>query len=167
MNDTTTNLDIPEQEPCAFCDYLNGARPFTILCRDDLVAVLVTREQRGIGHLLVLPVRHYPTLLESNAPERHKIMDTLAWAASAIDAAFERPGIAVWQNNGKAAHQAIPHLHFHIAGTIPGGGTDFDDVPELSVEQTDRIAEQILTAGPQNVRCPLSHGDGHDAPKLI
>ena len=146
MNGSDSNLDLPEQDRCAFCDYLSGARPFTILYRNDLIAVLVTREQRGIGHLLVLPVRHYPTLLESEPNERHAIMDTLAWAAAAIDAAFERPGIAVWQNNGTAAHQAIPHLHFHIAGTLPGGGTNFDDVPELAVEQTDQIAAQILTA---------------------
>lgn len=152
MNDSDSSLDIPEQEPCAFCDYLSGARPFTILYRNDLIAVLVTREQRGIGHLLVLPVRHYPTLLESEPHERHAMMDALAWAAAAIDAAFERPGIAVWQNNGTAAHQAIPHLHFHIAGTLPGGGTEFDDVPELTVGQTDRIASQILAvmpAGPE------------------
>lgn len=146
MNDSDSSLDIPEQEPCAFCDYLSGARPFTILYRNDLIAVLVTREQRGIGHLLVLPVRHYPTLLESEPHERHAMMDTLAWAAAAIDATFERPGIAVWQNNGTAAHQAIPHLHFHIAGTLPGGGTNFDAVPELAVEQTDQIASQILAA---------------------
>ena len=57
MSDNDSSLDIPEQEPCAFCDYLSGARPFTILYRNDLIAVLVTREQRAIGHLLVLPVR--------------------------------------------------------------------------------------------------------------
>lgn len=146
MNTSESNLDIPEQEPCAFCDYLSGARPFTTLYRDDLIAVLVTREQRGIGHLLVLPVRHYPTLLESESNERHAMMDALAWAAETIDTAFERPGIAVWQNNGTAAHQAIPHLHFHIAGTLAGGGTDFVNVPELTLEQTDRIAAQIVAA---------------------
>lgn len=44
--------------------------------------------------------------------------------------------MAVWQNNGVAANQAIPHLHFHLAGTLPGGGTNFGDVPELSVAAT-------------------------------
>jgi len=77
------------------------------------------------------------------------MIDTLAWAASAIDAAFERPGIAVWQNNGTAAHQAIPHLHFHIAGTLLGGGTDFDDAPELTIAQTDQIAAKILVTAPE------------------
>jgi len=45
MNDTDSSLDIPKQELCAFCDYLT----FTVLCRNDLIAVLVTREQRGIS----------------------------------------------------------------------------------------------------------------------
>lgn len=144
MNHSDSSLDIPDREPCAFCDYLSGARPFSILYRNDLIAILVTREQRGVGHLLVIPVRHYPTLLESEPAERHMIMDALAWAADAIDATFECPGIAVWQNNGTAAHQAIPHLHFHIAGTLPEGGTDFGDVPELTVKQTDKIAARIL-----------------------
>lgn len=146
MSETDSSLDIPEQEPCAFCDYLSGARPFTVLHRSPLVAVLVTREQRGVGHVLVVPTRHYPTLLESHREERHALIDTVSWAAAAVDAAYERPGIAVWQNNGTAAHQAIPHLHFHVAGTLPGGGTSFEDVPELSVDETDLIAQRILKA---------------------
>jgi histidine triad (HIT) family protein len=143
---TESNLELPEEEPCAFCDYLAHRRPFTIVCRSTLVAVLVTREQRGIGHLLVLPVRHYPTLLEATMVERHALIDTLAAAAAAIDEAFERPGIAVWQNNGIPAHQAIGHLHFHVTGTLPQGGTDFGDVRELSVEETDVIGRRITAA---------------------
>jgi histidine triad (HIT) family protein len=143
MNETDSSLDLPKQESCAFCDYLSGTRPFTVLCRNTLIAVLVTREQRGIGHLLVIPVRHYPTLLESESAERHAIIDALAWAAAAIDVVFERPGIAVWQNNGTAAGQAIPHLHFHVAGTLPAGGTDFNKVRELSIEETEQIAAKI------------------------
>lgn len=141
---TDSSIDLPDDDPCAFCDYLSGNRPFTILCRTDRIAVLVTRDQRGIGHLLVIPTRHFPTLLEATTDERHALIDTVAAAAAAIDDAFERPGIAVWQNNGTAAHQAISHLHFHVAGTLPEGGTDFGDVPELSVEETDRIARQLL-----------------------
>jgi len=143
---TNSNIDIPDETGCSFCDYLQGRRPYTVLCRKPLVAVLVTREQRGVGHVLVLPVRHYPTLLESNSEERHALIDTVARVAGAIDSAYERPGIAVWQNNGTAAHQAIPHLHFHVAGTLPGGGTDFGDVPELSIDETNAIASRLSAA---------------------
>ncbi|RFA18179.1 HIT family protein [Subtercola boreus] len=144
---TDSNIDLPTAEPCAFCDYLSGSRPYTVLCRSDTVAVLVTREQRGIGHLLVLPTRHIPTLLETTKRERHALIDTLAAAAKLIDEAYERPGIAIWQNNGIAAHQAIPHLHFHVAGTLPSGGTEFGPVPELSIGKTDKIAERLASSG--------------------
>jgi histidine triad (HIT) family protein len=151
---TDSSLDLPDDDPCAFCDYLSGKRPFTILCRTDLIAVLVTRDQRGVGHLLVIPTRHYPTLLEATVEERHALIDTVAAAAAAIDDAYERPGIAVWQNNGTAAHQAIAHLHFHVAGTLPGGGTNFGEVPELTVEQTDQIARHLAEATTSSICQP-------------
>lgn len=154
---TESSLDVPyEDKPCSFCDYLSGRRPYTVLCKTDLVAVLVTREQRGIGHLLVIPTRHYPTLLESTQPERHALIDTLSAAAAAIDEAYERPGIAIWQNNGTAAHQAIPHFHFHVAGTLPQGGTDFGEVREISVEATDSIGRKLLAGAAGETICQLA-----------
>jgi histidine triad (HIT) family protein len=140
---TDTSVTLPDDDGCAFCDYLAGRRPYTVLCRSALVAVLVTREQRGIGHVLVLPVRHVPTLLEATAEERHALIDTVAACAAAIDAAYERPGIAVWQNNGTTAHQAVGHLHFHVAGTLPGGGTEFGDVRVRGILETNAIAERL------------------------
>lgn len=50
-------IRINDDNPCAFCDYLAGRRPYTILRRNDVVATLVTREQRGEGHLLVVACR--------------------------------------------------------------------------------------------------------------
>ncbi|WP_459974327.1 HIT family protein [Nocardioides pyridinolyticus] len=70
-------------------------------------------------------------------------MDLVRRSARAIDAVEQRPGISVWQNNGVDAHQAIPHLHFHVAGTVDGGGTEWDEVHELSVDETDAIADRL------------------------
>jgi histidine triad (HIT) family protein len=64
-------------------------------------------------------------------------------AARLIDKAYKRPGIAVWQNNGVDADQTISHLHFHVAGTLDEGGTEWGEVEELSVEQTEAIAERL------------------------
>lgn len=154
MNSRGPAIDLPANDDCAFCDYLSGQRPYTVLWREDQVAVLVTREQRGIGHLLVLPTRHVPSLLHLFDDEAEAMMVAVRDAAITIDSAYERPGVAVWQNNGVAAHQAIPHLHFHLAGTLPGGGTDFGDVPELSVAATGAIGRRLASFVPDR---PLSH----------
>lgn len=139
-----THLVVPEVYPCAFCDYLSGgARPFTVLYRNSLAAVLVPREQRGISHLLVVTTRHASTLLDLRDAESHAVIDLLRTAAAAIDSVDRRPGISVWQNNGVDAHQAIPHFHFHVAGTLDGGGTEWQAVPELTIAETNSIAERL------------------------
>ncbi|MFC6153258.1 HIT family protein [Nocardioides yefusunii] len=138
-----SHIVLPDAYPCAFCDYLSGERPYTILLRDDLAAVLVTREQRGVSHVLVIPIRHVPTVLDLHDAEAHAVMDLTRRVASAIDQADGRPGISIWQNNGVAAQQAIPHFHIHVAGTVQGGGTEWDEVDELTVEDTDKIADHL------------------------
>jgi len=139
----STSLEVPELERCPFCDYLNGTRPFTILSRTETVATLVTREQRGVGHLLVIPVKHRPTLLDLTADEASAVMQSVVAAAGAITVGYEVPGVAVWQNNGIPAHQTIPHVHFHIAGTLPEGGTEWDEVDESSIFETEVIANRL------------------------
>jgi histidine triad (HIT) family protein len=138
-----TSLEVPEVESCPFCDYLRGARPFTILTENSLTATLVTREQRGIGHLLVIPKEHRPTLLDLRQAEASSIMESVIVAAKAITEAYKVEGIAVWQNNGIPARQTIPHVHFHVAGTLPEGGTEWNEVDEVSVVETDAIAGKL------------------------
>lgn len=133
-------LDIPDDARCAFCDYLSGRRPFTVAARTEQIAVLVTREQRGLPHLLVVPVEHRETILDLSDPAIAALAVGVRAAARAINDAYKRPGIAVWQNNGIPAHQAIAHVHFHVAGTLPEGGTEWGEVPEEPLEKTNAIA---------------------------
>lgn len=137
------SLDMPMSDQCAFCAYLNGTRPYTILARTNLVAVFVTREQRGLPHLLVLPTEHRPTVLDLTDDEAEAVGLWIRDVARAIDTSYGRPGIAVWQNNGLPAHQTIDHTHFHLAGTLDGGGTDWGDVPELTLDETNAIGDRI------------------------
>lgn len=143
---TGDNIQLPVNSECAFCAYLSGERPYTIFFRDKLSAILVTREQRGVSHLLVVPTRHCATILDLTDEESTVIMHEIRHAAHVIDLADGRPGIAVWQNNGVPANQTIGHLHFHVAGTLDSGGTEWGEVPELSVAETDAIANKLHRA---------------------
>jgi histidine triad (HIT) family protein len=142
-------LQLPEADNCAFCSYLAGIRPYAVLWTESRVAVLVTQEQRGVGHVLVLPMRHVPTILDLADSEAGDLMLAVRDAAAMIDHTYERPGIAVWQNNGTAAHQAIPHLHFHVAGTLPEGGTDLGNVDEIPLKEALAIRRELAPRIPQ------------------
>lgn len=86
-------------------------------------------------------------------------MDGVVRATAAIVAAFDPEGVAVWQNNGVPATQSVPHVHFHVAGTLPEGGTNWGEVERLAIAQTDLIADRLrphLGAG-----LDTSSGPGH------
>lgn len=138
------SIELPDDGRCAFCAYLRGERPYTILKRDEMTATLVTREQRGKPHLLVIPVNHRSTLLELSDDEARALIVAVRDAAKMIDKAYERPGIAVWQNNGISANQSISHIHFHVAGTLDEGGTEWGEVEELPLSATDEIALKLM-----------------------
>ena len=151
---TESSIELPENGGCAFCAYLRGERPYTILARTADTATFVTREQRGHPHLLVLPVRHMATILELTDAEAASIAIAVRNAASLIDRAYSKTGIAVWQNNGVPAGQMISHVHFHVAGTLEGGGTEFGHVKEISVAETDKIAKKLLDAAQAALTIP-------------
>jgi histidine triad (HIT) family protein len=141
-----SNIVLPSGGSCPFCAFLAGEKPYTILRRSEFVAILITREQRGVSHLLVVPVRHCPTILDLRDEESGALMREIRHAARIVDAADKRPGIAIWQNNGIAANQAVAHVHFHVAGTLEAGGTEWGEVPRLSVAETDAMAERLRQA---------------------
>lgn len=140
---TETAIEVPENSDCAFCAYLRGERPYTVLTRNESTATLVAREQRGLPHILVVPVSHRSLIIDLTDEEARDVIVAVREAARLIDAVYRRPGISVWQNNGVAASQTIAHVHFHIAGTLDDGGTNWGEVEEVSIEETDRIAERL------------------------
>ena len=143
-----SHLRVPKADHCAFCDYIAGRRPFTILERSSLCAILVTREQRGVAHCLVVPIRHVTTILDLTEEEQCELMRDVVRISTAIDQVEKRPGLTLWQNNGEPASQSIPHVHFHVAATLEEGGTEWGDVTELSIDETDGIAGRLRPALP-------------------
>lgn len=136
-------IDLPQVDRCAFCDYLSGRRPFTVPVKRPDISVLITREQRGIAHSLVIPTRHAETILDLNGTERHAIVDEVAEVARRITDSYSVDGISVWQNNGTSSDQAIPHLHFHVAGTRTNQPTERGRVPEIPLHETEDIASRL------------------------
>jgi histidine triad (HIT) family protein len=108
-----------------------------------VVSVLVTREQRGRSHVLVIPNAHRPTVLDLVPAEHGPLMAAVVRAARAVAATSGADGVAVWQKNGVGNGQTIPHVHVHVAGTLPEGGTAWGAVPSLTVEETDRLADAL------------------------
>ncbi|MCT4715619.1 HIT domain-containing protein [Enterobacteriaceae bacterium H18W14] len=140
------SLILPDNTECAFCRYLNGEIPYTIVMKDKHIAVMVTKEQRGYPHLLVIPTRHCETILQLSDTECSKLLKVLRDVSIAIEKEYNVEGISVWQNNGISSNQTINHLHFHVAGTTKNQGTIWGEVEESSLSITEGISKKILNS---------------------
>ena len=75
-----------------------------------------------VAHLLILPRRHVEVIDELSYRSATKLMASVVKAAKALRSLCDPPGISVWQSNGEAAGQEVPHVHFHLLARTPGDG---------------------------------------------
>ncbi len=140
-------IDVPERGRCAFCSNIAGLNTFVVVEETaDTVAFLPPR-QHGTGHVLVIPRRHAPTIVDLNADEAVAIMRQVHRIANALARAYDPAGLNVFQNNGVTAGQSVPHYHVHIVPSYPGDppgrifrNEDFDRRPP---EELLEIAARI------------------------
>jgi histidine triad (HIT) family protein len=101
-------------KPCIFCSIIAGDEVSVAVYRDDGFMVLMDKYPMNPGHTLLMPIRHYETLLEMPHLEVAKLYSFVPTIAKAIMSAVKADGFNVGQNNGVAANQIVPHVHVHI-----------------------------------------------------
>ena len=144
-------IDIPQRDRCAFCANLAGENRFAVVEELTQSIAFLPPRQHGTGHVLVIPRRHAPTLLDLDRGEALAIMSQVHRIADAIAAAYDPCGLNVFQNNGISAGQSVPHYHVHIVPSYPGDppgrifrAEDFERRPhEELLEIAERIRAQL------------------------
>jgi len=91
-----------------------GDIPSHKLYEDELVYAFLDVAPLSKGHCLVIPKKCYRTLDQVPAQTAAAIGRVLPALARAVIRATGAEAYNVLQNNGKLAHQAVDHVHFHI-----------------------------------------------------
>jgi histidine triad (HIT) family protein len=99
---------------CIFCSIIEGREPSVEIQRDNGFLVLMDKYPINPGHALLMPTKHYETLLQMPPAEVGKLYSLVPTIAKAIVSAVKADGFNVGQNNGIAANQIVPHVHVHI-----------------------------------------------------
>jgi histidine triad (HIT) family protein len=147
---------LPERSPCPFCEYVakgitsRGMRVAVVSERERTLAFVDPRPMQP-GHLLVIPKRHAPTLLDLVREEAHELIEHAREVSLALVSALAPEGINAFQNNGVAAGQSVPHYHLHLVPRRTADGNRF--APEFErafLPEADRfaMAERIRAALP-------------------
>ena len=111
---------------CIFCKIAAGEVPCIKLVADECALAFLDIGPLAEGHVLLIPRDHVVTIDQMDPDAAAKMLRHLPALARAVQAATGCAGTNVLQNNGKAAHQVVPHVHFHIIPRNAGDAFHFN-----------------------------------------
>lgn len=97
-----------------FAKILRGELPCHKVYEDEHSFAFMDIMPQADGHTLVIPKKPAETLFDLDAASLGPLMATVQKVAAAVKKAFDAEGIVLFQLNGPAAGQTVPHLHFHV-----------------------------------------------------
>ena len=99
---------------CLFCRIVAGELRASRVFEDAWTLAFMDLRQTNAGHVLVLPKAHVETL-DALPPElAGPLMRATVRVTGAVNSCFKPDGVNVWQSNGEAAGQEVPHVHLHV-----------------------------------------------------
>ena len=108
-------------DECVFCSIVQGKREAAFVHTDENFTVFMDKYPISTGHTLVIPNKHYTTILDMSSSEFSMLFALVHRVALAVTLAVNAQGFSIAQNNGRVAHQVVPHVHVHI---VPRFSTD-------------------------------------------
>ena len=97
-----------------FGKILSGAIPCHKVYEDERVFAFLDINPLSAGHTLVVPKEPAPTLDALSDESAAALGRALPRLCRAVIAVTGVKDYNVLENNGTPAHQAVPHVHFHI-----------------------------------------------------
>ena len=102
---------------CVFCNIIDGRKPAVKVYEDDALLAIEDLHPRAPVHLLIMPKRHVPTLLDIQSDDTvwlgavPFVANRLARERDIADSGYR---LVVNVNHGGG--QVIFHVHFHLMG---------------------------------------------------
>ncbi|MCS7197948.1 MAG: HIT family protein [Candidatus Bipolaricaulota bacterium] len=107
---------------CVFCKIVRGELPAHKIYEDSETLAFLDIYPMTDGHTLVIPKLHAERLADLPPELAGKLFQTVQKVTARLTQALGAPAFNVGFNDGRAAGQAVPHLHFHIIPRFPGDG---------------------------------------------
>ena len=99
---------------CVFCRIVAQQIPATVVYEDEATLAFLDIGQVNPGHVLVACKAHVENVYGLDDVQAAAVFRSAARVARAIRAAFNPPGLSIYQANGKPAGQTVFHFHLHL-----------------------------------------------------
>ncbi len=99
---------------CVFCKIVAKQIPATVVHEDADTLAFMDIGQVNPGHVLVACKAHVENVYGLQDAQAGAVFRAAARVARAVRAAFNPPGLSIYQANGKPAGQTVFHFHLHV-----------------------------------------------------
>lgn len=107
---------------CVFCKLIARQIPASIVFEDEATLAFMDLGQVNPGHVLVACRAHAANVYELDDDQAAAVFRSAARVARAVRAAFDPPGLSIYQANGAPAGQTVFHFHLHVLPRHEGDG---------------------------------------------
>jgi histidine triad (HIT) family protein len=97
---------------CTFCKIIRSEEQAYTVFEDDISLAFLDIRPLFPGHCLLVPKKHYETLIDLPSPLVGPFFQNVQLLAHAIEMGLQADGTFVAINN--RVSQSVPHLHVHI-----------------------------------------------------
>ena len=125
-----------------FCKIIDGDIPSTRVYEDDDVLAILDISQTTRGHTLVMPKKHYESLLDCPKETLTKVMLIAQRIGQAEVSILGAKGVNILANCGEAAGQTVMHFHVHVIPRYVGGEGGFR--LEMASQDTSKMNLPVL-----------------------
>jgi len=132
-----------------FAKILRAEIPCNKVYEDDSTLAFMDIMPQANGHTLVIPKEPAVTLFDLSSQAAADLIQKVQWVAKGVKEGVQAQGITVFQLNGEAVGQTVPHIHFHI---LPGSIVGSRDHAQFSAtpESIEAAATKIRAALEKN-----------------
>lgn len=135
----------PSMSDCLFCKISSKAAPAYFVHETNEVAVFLDIYPVHPGHILIVPKTHAETIDDLSLNDIRACMEVLPKVVTALKEVTHCEGYTLLQNNGKAAGQVIPHVHFHVIPRWSSDGLRHWAGQSLQESEGTRLMEAMRT----------------------
>lgn len=111
---------------CIFCKIIKGDIPSYTIYEDDIVKVFLDINPECIGHMLIIPKKHFENIDDIDMDTLTHIIETAKKMHILLKEKLNIDGMTIVQNNGIV--QEVKHYHMHIKPF-------YNESPSLIVEE--------------------------------
>ena len=122
---------------CIFCKIIAGEIPSAVIFEDEEFKAILDRFPGNIGHVLVLPKKHYSNIFDIDEDVAGRLFRLATKIAKNMKEVLGFEAMNVVQNNGSIAGQTVHHFHLHLIPRYE------NDKVQIKWEQLDLTDEQI------------------------